>query len=58
MLDAGSLTAVILSAMAVISSLLGNVKHCESGCLRCDKEVNEKAPELVVPPTMLNKKSQ
>ena len=38
MLDPAGLTAIILSALALVGAAWGQVRHCESGCVRCDKE--------------------
>lgn len=49
MLDAVSLTTIIMAALALIGSAWSQVKHCKSGCCECDKDtINKKESELKV----------
>ena len=49
MIDPGSVTAIILSALAMIGAGWSQVKHCKSGCCEIDKNaIDKKESELVI----------
>lgn len=52
MLDAASLTAIIMAALSIVGVTLQQTKHCKSGCCEISKEIES---ELVIKNDQINK---
>ena len=48
MLDAVSLTTIIMAALSIIGVSLQQIKHCKSGCCEIDKETSKLDSELLI----------
>lgn len=46
MLDAASLTAIIMAALSIVGVTLQQTKHCKSACCELDKNAIEKTKEI------------
>lgn len=60
MLDAASLTAIIMAALSIVGVTLQQTKHCKSGCCEISKEAEIKntkeiESELVIKNDQINK---